>query len=623
MSQYWAATTGFPHTAPPPDKAIYGGKGAGLIEMAQAQLPVPRALVITTLAWQYYKTHNKLPDELIDRVAWFVSDDKDCMFSVRSGAPVSMPGMMDTVLNVGVTVELDDMYPGAFHRFATSWLEIVKGVPKARVKTLSEMIEARADSSERRFSLMAGVIKSAEGLDIPLARTEQVLACIEAVFRSWDTPRARAYRKMHDIPEDMGTACVVQKMVMGTAKGLSGSGVMFTRNPATGENEMKGEIAFNAQGEEVVSGEITPMSLDDLAHSGNPYWENLHSQLGSLCSTLEAHFGDVQDIEFTVEDGTLYVLQTRTAKMSARARIETAVALCASMPSPQRYSYLKARLTRRMVEQTRIAVVDTDMKPTMTGLPAAPGAISGRIVFRTTPIAKIGKDCILVAEDTSPDDFPIMAKCGGILTKTGGFTCHSAVVARGIGVPAVVGAGDLTFTKQGWVTIGSTQIQEESYITLDGTLGQVFTGEHPVKKQQPPRSIYEALHYIVKSKGIEVASEVYYYDCGIGYDVVLPLNPADLDQVETQLKRMEKMKEKGKNVVLAFEMQGMGEDLFSDTAETLFQGIADNFAGDIAGTTIAYGVSHAMAPKVTEMLGVSVNLKNEISILDLLDLLGG
>ena len=619
MTKYSATTTVFDG---PTHKVLYGGKGAGLLEMAMAGLPVPRALVLTTEAWNFYRNTGDLPLELVKRVIEFVQDDPTCMFSVRSGAPVSMPGMMDTVLNVGVNAELDQAYPGAFNRFATAWLEIVKGVAKPRVKELVNKVGTRTDSPERRFKLLAGIVNSVEDIAIPIGRPEQVLSCIEAVFSSWDTPRAKAYREMHGIPEDMGTACVVQTMVMGTAPGLSGSGVMFTRNPATGEDVMKGEIAFNAQGEEVVSGEVTPLSLDDLAHSGKPEWEDLHSKLISLCGKLENTYGDVQDIEFTVQSGELFVLQTRTAKMSALARIETAVALSKQKAPMLRLKYLKERVTRATVEQTRVPVVETDHSPSLKGLPASPGAIAGKIVFRSTPLSQVTKDCILVAEDTSPDDFPIMAKCGGILTKTGGFTCHSAVVARGIGVPAVVGADDITFTKPGWFAFGGNHIQEGSTITIDGTKGEVFLGWYPVTNQQPPRSIYAALHEIVEAKQAIDTKGVYYYDCGIGHCVVLPINPTDLKQVEAQLDRMERLKLKGKRVSLAFELQGVGEDLFSESPESLFQGIADNYGPDIAGATIAYGVSHEMAPKVSGMLNVKINLNQEIKVLDLLDLLG-
>jgi pyruvate,orthophosphate dikinase len=607
-----------------PDKALHGGKGAGLIAMAAAGLPVPQALVITTAAWKSYRETGDIPHQVRADVAAFIAAYPGSMFSVRSGAPVSMPGMMDTVLNVGVTPELDALYPGAFRRFATSWLGIVKSVGPDRIKTLVSLVSDRAGSDGARFfSLLSGVVQTSEQVSIPSGRLDQVMACVEAVFRSWDTPRAKVYRAMHNIPEDMGTACVVQRMVMGTASGLSGSGVMFTRDPATGAAQMRGEIAFNAQGEEVVAGEVTPHSLSELPF-GPPVHKTLYASLSALCYKLEAHFGDVQDIEFTIESGNLYVLQTRTAKMSARARIETACAL-AKVNHPKdakaRLDYIRARVTRGMVAQTMVPVVATDAAFDASGLAASPGAIAGRVVFRTTPMSKVGKDCILVAEDTAPEDFPVMAKSGGILTAAGGFTCHSAVVARGIGVPAVVGCGELTFTK-GKAVLNGKSLSEGDMITIDGTTGQVYVGAFEVKKSQPPRSIYAALDAIIQERGTPVPPHVHYYDCGIGKRVVLPINPADPARIEAQLGRAQRLKAKGKEVAFAFEMQGLGEDMFDLSPDILFKALADDYAPDFAGFTILYGVPKAMAPTVEKLLGVKVNTTEAIAVIDLLDLIG-
>jgi len=609
---------------------LHGGKGAGLIDMATVGLPVPKALILTTDAWAYYREHDKLPVGVEQAICDTLGAYPDSMFSVRSGAPVSMPGMMDTVLNVGVDPEIDKQYPGAFRRFTTSWLEIVKGIPKERTTLLMERVAARVEQEKatnpahRSTALLAAVVNAAEQVTVPEDRFTQVVECVKAVFKSWDTPRAIAYRKMHDIPDDMGTGCIIQRMVMGTAPGLSGSGVMFSRNPATGEPGIKGEIAFNAQGEEVVSGEITPIPLSTLL-SCSEEKAYLYGQLVDLAMQLEGHFGDVQDIEFTVENGVLYVLQTRTAKMSARARIDTAVSLAETnfpkAPETQ-LAYVKHRVTRGLVQQTRVPLVDTEEPIQAVGLATSPGAISGTIVFRTTPLSKVTKDCILVAEDTAPEDFPIMAQAGGILTKTGGFTCHSAVVARGIGVPAVVGVDDLKFTKTGWVDINGDLFQEGAYITIDGTAGDVYGGQHPVKKQQPPRSIYEFLHSIVKTKGVHVEPDTYYYDCGIGDRVALPINPSDLEHAEVQLDRAATLKAKGKIVGIAFEMEGTGEDMFSLPPEIIFKELAECYSEKFKGFPIIYGVPSNMGGTVQQMLGVTVNVTEEVRVLDLLDLLG-
>lgn len=620
-------------------KSLHGGKGAGLIDMAAGGLPVPEALILTTDCWEYYQNHKTLPSQVYTQIEYMLEHFPTSMFSVRSGAPVSMPGMMDTVLNVGVDDMLDDLYPGAFRRFATSWLSIVKAVPKDKIKTLEQTINDRVHFSDmeadpkhnnaRARKLLRGIVQASEKVVIPDTRVEQIFECAKAVFRSWNTPRAIAYRKMHNIPDHMGTACVIQRMVMGTAPGLSGSGVMFSRDPATGENKMKGEFAFNAQGEEVVSGEVTPQSLDDLYMAGGAQTE-LHTKLMKLCTQLEGQLGDVQDIEFTVEDGSLYVLQTRTAKMSARARIETACDLAQNLHVGDRkkqLEYLKARITRSMVMQTMTPTVTGADAPAATGLAASPGAISGKVVFANTPLDQITKDCILVAEDTTPDDFPVMAKCGGILTKTGGFTCHSAVVARGIGVPAVVGCDALKFNGKGHGTPftipGVGLFSKGDWITIDGATGSVYPGQHEVIKSQPPRCIYSLLHSIVQDHGTKLPPNVYYYDCGIGDNVVLPINPFEADTLDRQLARASRLSDKGKAVAFAMELQGMGEDMFDPKPEAIFQELAEHYGPDLKGKHILYGVPNHMADAVKTILGMTCNTSVSVQIIDLLDLLGG
>lgn len=636
MSLYYATTYQPPVPFNDFDPGVFGGKGAGLLAMAANKLPVPPALILTTEAWKHYRITGALNTQVVNAIKKHLTEFPDSMFSVRSGAPLSMPGMMDTILNVGVTPELDTEYEGAYKRFAISWLEIVKGLSKSRTNELIELIDQRVgtglvleptkDCLTRYRELLKGVIQSAENVSIPATRLEQATACVEAVFKSWDTPRAKAYRAMHNIPEDMGTGCIIQQMVMGTAKGgLSGSGVMFSRDPATGENKMRGEVAFNAQGEEVVSGAVTPMNIDDLAHSGNPHWEHLHSQLISLCGELEQHFGDVQDIEFTVENGNLYVLQTRTAKMSARARIETACDLAKTLypnDPEERLRHLQARITPAMVKQTQVPEVMTQEPPLATGLPASPGAISGKVVFPTTPLHKIDKGCILVANETAPEDFPQMAKAGGILTKTGGFTCHSAVVARGIGVPAVVGCNQLDMmTNMKAFTAGNVKFAEGDTITIDGATGKVWYGAHEVKKAQPPRAIYQTLHTIVEENGTGVPDATYYYDCGIGQSVILPFSPADLPHLEIQLNRAAKLRDKGKHVVFACELFGYGEDMFDADPMAVFKEVAENYGPDFENEIIACGVPLDIASKVQTLLGCSVMTSGTIHTLDLLDLL--
>lgn len=609
--------------------ALHGGKGAGLIDMAQAKLPVPEALILTTECWVYYREHGHLPDATMLQIEIMLDAYPDSMFSVRSGAPISMPGMMDTILNVGVTDDLDEVYEGAYQQFVKSWLGIVKSVDKARIDRLINLVSDRVQFTDmtgdplynptRYRKLLSGVVQHAEGISVPDNRMDQIMACVRAVFNSWDTPRAKAYRAMHSIPEGMGTACVIQRMVMGIAPGFSGSGVMFSRDPATGKQELRGEIALNAQGEDVVSGAITPVSIDTLPL-------DRRSELMKLATNLEATYGDVQDIEFTYESGKLYVLQTRVAKMSARARIITACALASEQAtSPAAcLAYLKDRVSRGMIEKTMTPTVMTDKPAHLEGLAASPGAICGKIVFRNTPLSKVTKDCILVAEDTAPEDFPIMAKCGGILTKTGGFTCHSAVVARGIGVPAVVGANALKFTKDAILLDKAPEwLKEGAYITIDGLSGKAWAGEHEVKKSQPPREIYSLLHNIVVGEGVSIAPETYYYDCGIGNRVLLPIDPSDLERAEVQLGRAHHMKQKGKAVAIGFETQALGEDLVDSDPISVFSELATHFGPDFEGLPILYGVPKATVAQLAKVLNTTVNSSDEVSILDLLDLLEG
>jgi pyruvate,orthophosphate dikinase len=607
----------------PSNPELYGGKGNGLLSMANAGLPVPPALILTTEAWNYYRKTGHLHPITEANIVDMIDAYPDSMFSVRSGAPVSMPGMMDTVLNVGVTDELDAEYPGAARRYITSWLGIVHGVSKPRIDELVKLVNARSQGDPAKFrKLITGVVQASENVAIPQGRFDQVAACVRAVFDSWDTPRAKAYREMHGIPDDMGTACVIQKMVMGTASGFSGSGVMFSRDPATGEPKVRGEIALNAQGEEVVSGEVTPTDLDDLFYTH----KDKHSELCLLAMKLEKAYGDVQDVEFTYEKDTLYVLQTRTAKMSARARIVTACALAKNnFPDEpvQQLAYLKQRVSKAMVAKTRVPVVNTQSAPVTTGLAASPGAICGKVVFRTTPLSQVDKDCILVAEDTAPEDFPIMAKCGAIWTAKGGFTCHSAVVARGIGVPAVVGCEGLEYSdavKGGSFKVGKALLAAGDTVTLDGTTGEVWIGKHDVEAASPPREVYNLLHELVASNGLDVPADTYYLDCGLGQRVVLPLDPEDAPALERQLARADRMLTEGKTVAVAFDFQGLGEDMFAPPLTAIFEKLAEDYGPDLSGMAILYGVPSDLHAFVKGKLGCEMNTE-KVAVLDLLDLL--
>lgn len=601
-----------------PGKALYGGKGWGLLEMAQIPgVEVPPAFILTTSAWKTYRETGAIPVDSLTALSHFLDDHTDAMMSVRSGAPVSMPGMMDTLLNVGVDAASDDLFPGAYRRFATAWLDIVKNVPKARLKDLLGRVDARAGDDPVRFrALLGSILDGAEQVTIPDGRYDQIVACIKAVFDSWDTERAKVYRKMHNIAEDMGTACIVQRMVMGTAPGLSGSGVMFTRDPATGENCLKGEIAFKAQGEDVVSGAVTPTPL-------SPALTDVYDRLALLAERLEQRFGDVQDIEFTIESGTLYTLQTRTAKMSARARIITACDLAkANFPGEpkQQLAYLKQRVTRGMVLNTMTPRVIAIQPSLTSGLAASPGAVSGPVISAKHSLSEIPVGAILVADETNPDDFPVMAKSAAILTNTGGFTCHSAVVARGIGIPAVVGCGNIKLSGAGG-TINGQPFKWGDILTLDGATGEVWAGPQTVKKEQPPRPLYELLHQIILGGGHSIPSSVYYLDCGIGQKVALTLDPSDLGKAEIQIERAGRLKAKGKEVGFILGLIAVSEDLFPMDLKSIAAPLVAHFGPDIKGLPIIYGATPSIRQDFANAAGMTAPTMGMVQVLDLLDML--
>lgn len=539
-------------------KNRWGGKGAGLVSMASAGLPVPEALVIGTEAWSNWRSGDGMLDvEVMLAVKDFIEAHPGALFSVRSGAPISMPGMMDTVLNLGATPDLSATHNRAYERFAEAWLKIVHGIPEPQIERVFATARERAGKDEKRFARCLSMLIAKSYVALPETRYTQALACIEAVFRSWDTERARAYRAMHSISDDMGTACVVQRMVFGNAPGFSGTGVMFSRDPATGADKLTGEIAFNAQGEDVVSGAVTPMQITKLVCGFD-----LYKALNDLAAKLETAYGDVQDIEFTVERGALYVLQTRTAKMSARARIETACALAAKLhvgSLAAQHDYIRARVTPATVAASRVPTVNAG-SPAATGLAASPGAVVGRVVLRSTPLDQIDKGCILVAHDTAPEDFPRMAAAGAIFTAVGGFTCHSAVVARGIGVPAVVGCEALTVSKIGGL-VGSAKFAEGDVITLCGTTGRVWTGAQPVEATKTPTCLLT--HLAAVATGLH-GGGAWVYDFALDgcLGTVVRANAIDHAAVAAACERVSRLKARGYNAVLQLYSPAAEDDVY-------------------------------------------------------------
>jgi len=445
-------------------KRLMGGKAANLAVMARdLELPVPPAFTITTAACNEYLGHgwpHGLDEELREHMArierlvgqGFGDPANPLLVSVRSGAPVSMPGMMDTILNLGLTTA------------TTEGLAASSGSEKF------------AANCRRRFVAMFRDVVG--GGEVPEDAWEQLRAAIEAVFRSWNSDRARAYREHESIPDDLGTAVTVQAMVFGNRSVASGTGVLFTRNPATGEPALYGDVMFNAQGEDVVAGThaTEPIAVLD------ERLPDVGRELRAYAARLERHHRDLCDIEFTVEHGKLWLLQCRIGKRSPQAALRIAVDMAEDPEFPLSRADAVRRVAGLLGEPPRTSIERGDVGPALTrGLPASPGVGRGEIV--TSPDAAVaaveaGRTVILVRAQTSPDDVHGMARAAGILTATGGLASHAAVVARGWGIPAVVGAAGVEVGEAA-VTIGGRALAVGETITIDGSTGEVFAGAVP------------------------------------------------------------------------------------------------------------------------------------------------
>ncbi|MEE8331297.1 MAG: pyruvate, phosphate dikinase [Acidimicrobiia bacterium] len=450
-----------PHGLPPQDvAAIVGGKAAGLSVMAtELGLPVPPGCVISTAACREYLNGSwpsELDGEIQDHIARvegsvgrrFGDPADPLIVSVRSGAPVSMPGMMDTILNLG----LNDA--------TTDGLTALTGDRRF------------VDACRDRFTASYRDIVGAD--EVPDDPWEQLREAIEAVFRSWNSDRARSYRAQEGISDDLGTGVIVQTMVFGNRGADSATGVVFTRDPATGENSLYGDVMFDAQGEDVVAGTHQPEPIAALAER----MPSIAEELSRYAATLEHHYADVCDIEFTIEQGRLWMLQTRIGKRSAQAAVRIAVEMAEDESFPLSRAEAVARTARYLSEPPTMAAYSTATSAAAAGLGASPGVVSGEIA--TTPeaavtIAESGRDVILVRRQTSPEDVHAMARAVGILTSTGGLASHAAVVARGWGIPAVVGAAAVRIDG-GLVSIGDQELTVGDVLTIDGGSGDVYVG---------------------------------------------------------------------------------------------------------------------------------------------------
>lgn len=491
-------------------KALLGGKGAGLAEMSRSGLPVPPGFTITTAACRAYYTHDKLfpegmwtasknalkqVEEKTGKV--FGSVTNPLLVSVRSGAPISMPGMMDTVLNLGLTPETvkglahltgDERFAwDAYRRFVQMFGEIVLGVPKDKLHHALERAMSRANITREADFQVAQlqelvarcqeIIFGESRQVVPDDPEEQLRMAIAAVFDSWMNRRAIDYRRVNRIPDDISTAVNVQAMVFGNANEQSGTGVAFTRNPSTGEHALFGEFLANAQGEDIVAGIRTPLPIAHLAETNR----RIFDQLVGVAQRLETHYRDMQDIEFTVENGQLYLLQTRTGKRTGRAAVKIAVDMVGEELISQREAVL--RVQPEQIEQLLHPIVDPAADPVVLahGLPASPGAASGRVVFtanEAVQFAEEGEAIILVRHETNPDDFHGMVAAQAIVTTRGGMTSHAAVVARGMGKCCVIGAGDMhvDYAKRLFTTPTGT-LSRGDWITVNGNSGQILLGQ--------------------------------------------------------------------------------------------------------------------------------------------------
>ncbi len=509
-------------------KNLLGGKGANLAEMASLGLPVPPGLTITTeVCTYYYANGHSYPDTLESEVnqaivaieksvgAKFGDEENPLLVSVRSGARVSMPGMMDTVLNLGLndkTVEGLAKQSGnarfawdSYRRFIQMYSDVVLGVDHYHFEELIELhkeekgvdLDTELDAEDWQEIASQFKTKTEEELGRPFPQDakEQLWGAIGAVFSSWQIDRAKVYRKINNIPEDWGTAVNVQAMVFGNMGDTSATGVAFTRDPSTGANEYYGEYLIDAQGEDVVAGIRTPQNLTkasrEAAGATAPSMEEsmpeVFTQLADVFDKLERHYRDMQDIEFTVQRGKLWMLQTRAGKRTAKAALKIAVDMAAEGLIDEKTAVL--RVEPASLDQLLHPTLDPDAPRDIftRGLPASPGAAAGEVVFdadTAEALAKEGKAVILCRVETSPEDIHGMHAAKGILTARGGMTSHAAVVARGMGRPCVSGAGQLRIdSKAGVMTATGREVKEGDWITIDGASGEVMIGE--VKTLQP------------------------------------------------------------------------------------------------------------------------------------------
>ncbi|MBR2335664.1 MAG: pyruvate, phosphate dikinase, partial [Clostridia bacterium] len=495
-------------------REILGGKGANLAEMTNIGLPVPQGFTISTEACtQYYEDGRRINDEIMAEIMEYIVKmeaitekkfgdlENPLLVSVRSGARASMPGMMDTILNLGLNEEVVEVMAkksgnarwawDCYRRFIQMYSDVVMEVGKKyfeelidkmkEEKGVKQDVELTADDLKELANQFKAEYKSKIGTDFPSDPKEQLIGAVKAVFRSWDNPRANVYRRDNDIPYSWGTAVNVQAMAFGNMGDNCGTGVAFTRDPATGEKKMMGEFLTNAQGEDVVAGVRTPMPIQQMAEKFPAAYE----QFVKVCEILENHYHDMQDMEFTIENEKLFMLQTRNGKRTAQAALQIAVDLVKEGHKTEQEAVLMIdpRNLDTLLHPQFDAKALKAATPMGKGLGASPGAACGKIVFTADDAVawkERGEKVVLVRLETSPEDITGMKAAQGILTVRGGMTSHAAVVARGMGTCCVSGCGDIAMDEENkqFTLAGKTYV-EGDFISIDGSTGNIYDGLIP------------------------------------------------------------------------------------------------------------------------------------------------
>ncbi|MBU5431377.1 pyruvate, phosphate dikinase [Intestinimonas sp. MSJ-38] len=493
-------------------RELLGGKGANLAEMTNLGMPVPQGFTISTEACtRYYEDGEKIAQDIEDQIYEYLKKMEEItgkkfgdphnplLVSVRSGSRASMPGMMDTILNLGLNDEVVESFAkitgnprfayDSYRRFIQMYSDVVMEVGKKYFEELIDEMKAEkgvkldteldADDLKKLAEQFKDEYKAKLGVDFPSDPREQLMGAVKAVFRSWNNQRAIVYRRMNDIPSSWGTAVNVQAMVFGNTGDESGTGVAFTRNPATGDPHLYGEFLMNAQGEDVVAGIRTPQSIDQLKE----VMPEVYDQFAAIADKLEKHYKDMQDMEFTIEKGKLYMLQTRNGKRTAQAALKIAVDMVDEGMLTKEEAIMKvepkqldALLHPQFDAESLKAAI-----PVTKGLPASPGAACGKVYFtaaEAVAAAENGNKVVLVRLETSPEDIEGMAAAQGVMTVRGGMTSHAAVVARGMGTCCVAGCGEVKMNEEEkYFLIGDKKVCEGDYISIDGSTGNVYLGE--------------------------------------------------------------------------------------------------------------------------------------------------